>query len=229
MRERHSRDLKKLLDLELERNERVRAAVVAYQELAEGEKALFRLAAGISRDGAGTAMEPNHRSSSEGNEGTQPDQVQPIVQNLMKSLLEDHPSFLTETDLANLMDRDYTQKILGLRLAGFPLLRRREAGRRGSDSDGQSRFYAKLYAGRFYVCSQWWKDYHLANTRGLLRFVGELASRDPDHPRIPVLERHMRALEDTSTTTLDRKCDGPQRSGTNEVRCMRAIWGGRTG
>ena len=64
MRERHSRDLKKLLDLELERNERVRAAVVAYQELAEGEKALFRLAAGISRDGAGTAMEPSHRSSS---------------------------------------------------------------------------------------------------------------------------------------------------------------------
>ena len=122
--------------------------------------------------------------------------VQPIVQNLMKSLLEDHPSLLTETDIANLMDREYTQTILGLRLAGFPLLRRREAGRRGSDSDGQSRFYAKLYAGRFYVCSQWWKDHHLVNAKGLLRFVGELAGRDPDHLGIPVLERHMRALEE---------------------------------
>ena len=196
MREPYSRDLKRLLDLELERNERVRAAVAAYQELAEGEKALFRLAAGISQDGADGAREPSHQPSNEGNEGTQPDQVQPIVQNLMKALLEDHPSLLTETDIANLMDRDYTQTILGLRLAGFPLLRRREAGRRGSDRDGQSRFYAKLYAGRFYVYSQWWKDYHLVNVRGLLRFVDELAGRDPDHPGIPVLERHMRALEE---------------------------------
>ena len=196
MREGHSRDLKRLLDLELERNERVRAVVAAYQELAEGEKVLFRLAAGITQDGAGTAIEPSHRSSSDRNEGTPPARVQPIVQNLMRSLLEDYSSLLTETDIANLMDRDYTQKILGLRLAGFSLLRRREAGRRGSDSDSQDRFYAKLYSGRFYVCSQWWKGYHLANARGLLRFVGELAGRDPDHPGVPVLERHMRALGD---------------------------------
>ena len=125
-----------------------------------------------------------------------PTRCNPIVQNLMRSLLEDYSSLLTETDIANLMDRDYTQKILGLRLAGFSLLRRREAGRKGSDSDSQDRFYAKLYSGRFYVCSQWWKDYHLANARGLLRFVGELAGRDPDHPGVPVLERHMRALGD---------------------------------
>ena len=123
MRERHSRDLKRLLDLELERNERVQSVVVAYQELEEGEKALFRMAAGITQDRAGGAREPSHQSSNDGNDETQPDQVQPIVRNLMKSLLEDHPSLLTETDIANLMDRDYTQKILGLQLAGFPLLR----------------------------------------------------------------------------------------------------------
>ena len=99
MREPYSRDLKRLLDLELERNDRVRAIIAAYQELAEGEKTLFRLAAGITQDGAGTSIEPRQRSSSEGNEGTQPDQVQPIVRNLMKSLLEDHPSLLTETDI----------------------------------------------------------------------------------------------------------------------------------
>ena len=45
MRERYTRDLKRLLDLELERNNRVRAVLTAYEELAEGEKALFRLAA----------------------------------------------------------------------------------------------------------------------------------------------------------------------------------------
>ena len=196
MREPYSRDLKRLLDRDLERNERVRAVVAAYQELAEGEKALFRLAAGISQDWAVEAIEPSHQSSNDGDDETHPDQVQPIVRNLMKSLLEDHPSLLTETDIANLMDRDYTQRILGLQLAGFSLLRRREAGRKGSDSDIQDRFYARLYAGRFYVCSQWWKDYHLANARSLLRFVGELAGREPDYPGIPVLERHMRALEE---------------------------------
>ena len=196
MRKPYSRDLKRLLDLELERNERVRAIVAAYQELAEGEKALFRLAAGISQDGAVEAIESSHQSSNDGKDETHPDRVQPIMRNLMKSLLEDHPSLLTETDIANLMDRDYTQRILGLQLAGFPLLRGREAGRRGSDSDGQSRFYARLYAGRFYVCSQWWKDYHLVNARGLLRFVGELVGRNPGHLGIPVLERHMRTLEE---------------------------------
>lgn len=36
-----------LLELELERNERVRAVLAAYDGLAEEEKALFRLAAGI--------------------------------------------------------------------------------------------------------------------------------------------------------------------------------------
>ena len=100
MREPYSRDLKRLLDLELGEERRVRAAVAAYQELAEGEKALFRLAAGISQDGADGAREPSPRPSNEGNEGTQPDQVQPIVQNLMKALLEDHPSILTEKDIA---------------------------------------------------------------------------------------------------------------------------------
>ena len=64
----HSRDLERLLDLELERNERVRAAVAAYQELAEGEKALFRLAQ-HGEDEANeeklTQPTPNHREESD--------------------------------------------------------------------------------------------------------------------------------------------------------------------
>ena len=185
-----------LLDQELEKNEKVRAALTAYQELAEEEKALFRLAAGISQDTVAVAREPRQWSRSQETKGNQTDRLQPLARDLIRTLLEDYPSLLTETDIVNLMDRDYTQKILGLQLAGFPLLRRREAGRRGSDSDRQDRFYTRLYAGRFYVCSQWWRDDHLDNARSLLRFVGELAGRDPDHPGIPVLERHMRALEE---------------------------------
>ena len=83
----------------------------------------FRLAAGISEDTAAVAREPGQRSRSQENEGNQPDRLQPLVRDLMKTLLEDHTSLLTETDLANLMDRDHTQNILGLQLGGFPLLR----------------------------------------------------------------------------------------------------------
>ena len=62
---RYSRDLKRLLNLELERNNRVRAVLNAYEELAEGEKALFRLAAEISQDRADATIEPKQRSSNE--------------------------------------------------------------------------------------------------------------------------------------------------------------------
>ena len=207
MREPYSRDLKILLDQELEKNERVRAALTAYQELAEEEKALFRLAAGISEDTAAVAREPGQRSRSQENEGNQPDRLQPLVRDLMKTLLEDHTSLLTDTDLANLMNRDHTQNILGLQLGGFPLLRGREQGRRGSGSDRRSRFYAKLYAGRFYVCSQWWRDDHLDNARSLLRFAGELAGRDQDNPGVPALERHMKALRNYIDQSTDAERD----------------------
>ncbi len=195
MREPYSRDLKMLLDQELEKNESVRAALTAYQELAEEEKALFRLAAAITQDAAVRTREPGRQSTVDMSEGTQPGQVQPIVRNLMKTLLEDHPSLLTETDIENLTNRDYTQNILGLKLAGFSLLRRKEAGRRGSNNDRYNRFYSKLYADRFYVCSQWWRDDHLANAKSLLRLVEEIAHRTPSHPGIPDLERSARALE----------------------------------
>ena len=205
MRERYTRDLEMLLARQLEDNERVHALVTAYEKLAEEEKALFRLAAGIRQDAAGRPTEPRRRSNSERGRGNHPDRVQPLVRDLMETLLEDHPSLLTETDISNLMNREYSQRILGLQLGGFPLLRRREAGRRGSDSDGQDRFYAKLYAGRFYLCSQWWKDDHLSNARNLLRFVGEIADRNPNHHGVPDLERHMKALRDY----LDRSSQEP--------------------
>ncbi len=196
MRERYTKDLEMLLELQLEGNERVRAVVTAYEELAEEDKILFRLAAGISQDAAVRTREPEQQPPSAPTYRTRHDQLQPIVRDLLKTLLEDYPSLLTEKDIDNLMDRDYTQKILGLQLGGFPLLRRREAGRRGSDNDSQSRFYVRVYADRFYVCSQWWRDDHLDNAKSLLRFAGELAGRDPNHLGVPVLERHMRDLRD---------------------------------
>ena len=185
-----------LLALQLEGSERVRALVAAYEELAEEEKILFRLAVGISQDSAGRVREPGRLPNGERSEGDHPDRVQPLVQDLMETLLEDHPSLLTETDISNLMNRNYSQKVLGLQLGGFPLLRKREAGIKGSDNDGHSRFYTKLYAGSFYVCKEWWRNYHVSNAKSLRRFVGEVAGRHPNHPGIQDLEQHMEALRD---------------------------------
>ena len=128
MTEQYSQDLKTVLELELQRNERVRAAVAAYQELAAEEKALFRLIAGISQDTAAMTREPERRPTGDVSEGNPPGRIQPIARDLMKTLLEDHPSLLTETDISNLLNRDYTQNTLGLQLGGFPLLRRRGSG-----------------------------------------------------------------------------------------------------
>ena len=192
----YSKDLKMLVELETERNAKVQAVVGAYHELTEPEKALFRQAAGISQDAAANSGERRRRPSSERASGVARDRVQPLVQDLMKTLLEDYPTLLGETDIRNLMSPDYCQKNMDLQLAGFPLLRRIEAGRKGSDNDSHDRYYVRLYAGRFYVCSQWWKDHHLHNTNSLFRFVDELIEKMPAHPGIPALKAHRKALRD---------------------------------
>ena len=120
-------------------------------------------------------------------------ELQPIVRNLMKTLLEDYPTLLDETDLRNLMNSDYCKNRLGLQLSNLALLRRVESGRAIS---GRDRYYKELYSDQFYVCSQWWKAYHLDNARSLLRFVTELSQSNPEHLGAPALERHAKALRD---------------------------------
>ena len=217
MREHHGKDLESLLRHELDNALKVQAVVNAYAELSESEKLLFRLAAGVSlnadaqserrRPTAGAINDspdavkdsPDAAVKSEGPSNTSPTnarRIQPLVQNLMATLLEDYPTFLSDTDINNLMDRDYIHKILGLKLSSFPLLRKRESGRMGSESDRYMRYYVKVYAGKFYVCSQWPKDAHLFNARSLLRFVDDLAARHPAHPGIPALAQHKKAIND---------------------------------
>ena len=105
------------------------------------------------------------------------ERVQFLVQRLMTTILEEHPTLLEESDINNMQDRDYCQKQLDIRVGGFPLLRRVGTGRKGSLTDGHNRYYKRVYAGRFYVCSQWWKKDHLHNARSLLRLVVDLIAR----------------------------------------------------
>ena len=126
------------------------------------------------------------------NPSVEPDRVQPLVRRLMKTLLEDYPTLLDDGDIRNLMRRDYCQDSLGLYLSGFPLLRRREEGREVSS---HPRYYVKVYAGRYFVTKEWWKDYHFQNARSLLRWVAELISRRVGHPGVAALEKHRATLQ----------------------------------
>ena len=127
---------------------------------------------------------------------TEPGKIQSLVKDLMKTLLEDHPTLLGDADIRNLLNLNFCKDKLGLQLGGFALLRRKEAGRRGSGTDRNDRYYVKLYAGRFYVCSQWWRDAHLSNAGSLLRFVDQLIERNPNHPGVSALEYHKQAFQD---------------------------------
>ena len=119
--------------------------------------------------------------------------VQPLVKGIMRTLLEECPTILEEEDLRNMMDNQYCKNALSLKIGNQALLRERQQGR---DVNGHSRYWRDLYAGRFYVCSQWWKDHHRENAKGLLRLVEALAQRKPHHPNINELEGHIAALRE---------------------------------
>ncbi len=118
--------------------------------------------------------------------------IQPLVRDLMRTLLVEHPTLLGDSDRRNLMDVDYCKRELGLRIGNLPLLRKRECGIK---VNGEPRYWKTRYR-EFHVCSQWWKDFHVENARRLLLFVQDLAERKPDHKGTPELREHMQALRD---------------------------------
>ena len=128
------------------------------------------------------------RESTSSNNG----RIQPLVQSLMKTLLEEYPDLLSENDRRNVMDRGYCKSRLGLELGGFALLRRREDGRFVSD---RARYWKKVYAGRYYVTNHWFKQYHHHNGGRLIRFVEQLIDRRAGHPGLAALEKHRAAFQ----------------------------------
>lgn len=118
-------------------------------------------------------------------------QIQPLVRNLMQTVLEGFPGLLTESDISDLMDRGYCQERLGLELGGFALLRQKDDGR---EISGHDRYWAKVYADRFYVTSQWWKDSHHRNADALLHWVEDLIQRSSGQSAA-ALEQHRAAFQ----------------------------------
>ena len=119
--------------------------------------------------------------------------IQPLVQSLMKTLLEEYPDLLSENDRNNLMSEGYCAGRLGLQLGNYPLLRPIEESR--TDSSSRVRYYEKGYAGRYYVVNHWDKRYHSRNARSLLNWVADLIDRNAGHPGLAALEKHRAAFQ----------------------------------
>lgn len=119
---------------------------------------------------------------------------QPIVRALMTTLLEEYPTLLDDATIRKLMDPAYCKDVLGINISNHALLRKVE---RGALINGYARYWTtKEYAGRFYVCSEWWKDHHRANAESLHKFALDIAQKNPDHPGISALNNHIKALSD---------------------------------
>ena len=116
--------------------------------------------------------------------------IQPLVQNLMQTLLVDAPELLSAEDKRRLQD-NVQCKELGLKIGNFALLRK--AGL-STTVDGR-RYYRDPY-GSFCVCSQWWRQHHHSNAMSLLDFVKDVATRNDGNPGVEALQRHEQAFRD---------------------------------
>ena len=122
---------------------------------------------------------------------------QAIVEALMRTLLEDHPTLLDERDVSTPMDADYCKGVVGLHICNFALLRPRGREHR---MQGHARYGEHVCPYRFCVCSQWWKNHHRSNAMARLRFVSRLAVRSPEHPGAPRLNRRIEHIEHYAST-----------------------------
>jgi hypothetical protein len=58
--------------------------------------------------------------------------------------------------MLKIQDKEYCKKTFNLQ---FPLIRLTSKGYK--DNAGHGRYWSReIFGGKYYVCSQWWKDYH---------------------------------------------------------------------
>ena len=116
------------------------------------------------------------------------DQIQPLVRELMRTLLVDHPSLLSDAEKSDLTDKTHCKE-MGLRI-DCGLIRKKECGRYVGN---HPRYWKDAYSD-FYVCKQWWRDYHPDNAKSLLAFVENVIERKPAHK--DTLHPHAQAFHD---------------------------------
>jgi hypothetical protein len=80
--------------------------------------------------------------------------VQNYIKRIMRLLLNSNA--LSSQEIERLQDKEYCKKTFHLQ---FALLREIKDGYK--DASGRGRYWStETFGGNYYVCSQWWKDYH---------------------------------------------------------------------
>jgi hypothetical protein len=115
-------------------------------------------------------------------------QIQPLVREVMRVILERNP--LPEEEIRNLMDDDYCKREIGLRISNFPLVK--------ESREPVVRYWKDRFARKYYVCSQWWRDYHLHNALTLRDYMRFLMKRYQDDQRDVHLRQLIVELEEFS-------------------------------
>lgn len=150
----------------------------------------------LSLSGISEVNEPNVNkinAQSTARSATTEKKIQPLVRNLMRTLLEICPTILDQEDYSNLMDAQYCKNQMFLKIGNRALLREQHQGRM---VNGHSRYWKKLYAGKFYVCSEWWRDDNYENAVSLLHFTETLVRKQLNHPKISELDCHIAAFHE---------------------------------
>ena len=86
----------------------------------------------------------------------------------MRTVLEDFPETL-DSEAINLLEA--SKNPLGLKIGNHALIRRVCDGTKGA---GHGWYWTQPFGGRWYECSQWWKDDHPHNARRLSAWVEAL-------------------------------------------------------
>lgn len=92
---------------------------------------------------------------------------QDIVYDLMQMLLETYPNVLDKKTICYL---ENTTHPMGTKLS-YSLIREISKGR---EINGHARYKKDMYAGQWYVCTEWNKTYHLYNAVKLIEWVNSL-------------------------------------------------------
>lgn len=80
--------------------------------------------------------------------------VQDYVKKIMRLLLNNN--LLSINEIENIQDKQYCKRTFALQL---PLIRNTSEGYK--DKTGRPRYYhPEIFGGKYYLCSQWWKDNH---------------------------------------------------------------------
>ena len=113
--------------------------------------------------------------------------LQNLVQDLMRTILEDFPGTLNGETIGRL---ETTTNPWGLKIGNCALIRK---VRDGTKVSGHNRYWTKPFGERWYVCSQWWKKDHRHNARKLAGWVESLIDGTEDtgarEPLLDILNR----------------------------------------